>query len=103
MTTLVGANGDAHVYQPTPADARAVSSAKVLFVNGLEFEGVINRLVSASGFKGEQIISTRGIDAIPFAEEEGHGEGHGDGAFEWAGVFNLAAGEDKWSFGKVDG
>ena len=103
LTTLVGANGDAHVYQPTPADARAVSSAKVLFVNGLEFEGWIDRLVSASGFKGVKIISTRGIEAIPFAEEEGHGEGHGDGAFEWAGIFNLAAGSYKWSFAKVDG
>ena len=92
LTTLVGANGDAHVYQPTPADARAVGSAKLLFVNGLEFEGWINRLVSASSFKGEQIISTQGIEAIPFVEEDEHGEEHGDGAFEWAGVFNLSAG-----------
>ena len=36
LTTLVGHDGDAHVYKPTPADARAVSAAKVLFVNGLE-------------------------------------------------------------------
>ena len=34
LTTLVGHDGDAHVYKPTPADARAVSAAKVLFVNG---------------------------------------------------------------------
>ena len=38
LTTLVGPDGDAHVYKPTPADARAVSGAKVLFVNGLDFE-----------------------------------------------------------------
>ena len=37
LTTLVGPNGDTHVYQPTPAAARAVSEAKVLIVNGLEF------------------------------------------------------------------
>ena len=55
LTTLVGANGDAHVYQPTQADAR-VEQRKGAFVNGLEFEGWINRLVSASGFKGEQIV-----------------------------------------------
>lgn len=36
LTTLVGPNGDTHVYQPTPADARAVSKAKLLFVNGLD-------------------------------------------------------------------
>ena len=29
ITTLVGPNGDKHVYQPTPADARAVSKAKL--------------------------------------------------------------------------
>ena len=32
VTTLVGPNGDAHVYQPTPAGARAVKSAKVLLL-----------------------------------------------------------------------
>ena len=35
LTTLVGPDGDVHVYQPTPADARAVGSADLLFVNGL--------------------------------------------------------------------
>ena len=64
VTTLVGPNGDAHVYQPTPADARAVKSAKVLFVNGLEFEGWIDRLVTASGFGGTRVVATDGIKAI---------------------------------------
>ncbi|NRB32637.1 MAG: zinc ABC transporter substrate-binding protein [Rhizobiaceae bacterium] len=105
LTTLVGHDGDAHVYQPTPADARAVSKASVLFVNGLEFEGWIDRLVDASGFKGTRIIATKGIDPIPFEEEGDHDE-HGEHAehgFEWAGVFDLAAGTYKWSFAKVDG
>ena len=34
VITLVGRNGDTHVYQPTPADARAVKAAKVLFAPG---------------------------------------------------------------------
>ena len=38
LRTLVGPDGDAHVYKPTPADAKAVSNAKVLFVNGLVAE-----------------------------------------------------------------
>ena len=39
-----------------------------------------------------------------FPEEgDDHGNGHGDHAFEWAGVFDLAAGTYKWSFAKVDG
>ncbi len=99
LATLVGPDGDAHVYKPTPADAKAVSNAKVLFVNGLEFEGWINRLVDASDFKGLRVVSTKGIEAIPFGED-GH---HGDHAFEWAGVFNLKAGTYRWSFAKVKG
>ena len=30
VVTLVGPNGDAHVYQPTPTDAKHLSEAKVL-------------------------------------------------------------------------
>ncbi len=36
-------------------------------------------------------------------EHDEHGDGHGDHAFEWAGVFELEAGTYKWSFAKVDG
>ncbi len=41
LTTLVGPNGDAHVYSPTPADAKAMAGAKLVVVNGLKFEGWI--------------------------------------------------------------
>ena len=59
LTTLVGANGDGHVYEPTPADAKSVAAADVVFVNGLGFEGWINRLVKASGYKGKVIVATK--------------------------------------------
>src|SRR5687768_15901676 len=49
VTPLVGPNGDAHVYSPTPADARKLSGAKLVVVNGLGFEGWLARLVKASG------------------------------------------------------
>ena len=79
LTTLVGPDGDAHVYQPTPADARAVSSAEILFVNGLAFEGWIDRLVEASGFGGIQIFATAGITPISF-EDDGDHQDHDDHA-----------------------
>ncbi|MEM0946183.1 MAG: zinc ABC transporter substrate-binding protein [Pseudomonadota bacterium] len=78
VTTLVGPDGDAHVYQPTPADARAVNEADVLFVNGLEFEGWIDRLVEASGFNGTPVVATAGIDAIAFEEGDDHDDHHGE-------------------------
>lgn len=85
VTTLVGANGDTHVYRPTPADARAVNGADLLFVNGLDFEGWIDRLVSASGFKGVRVVTTEGIKPMAYEEEEDDHKGHDNhdhGAFD---------------------
>lgn len=76
VTTLVGPDGDAHVYQPTPAAARAVSEAEVLFVNGMEFEGWLDRLVNAAEFDGQRVVATTGIDPIPF--EDAHDDHEGD-------------------------
>lgn len=97
VTTLVGRNGDAHVYQPTPAAARAVSDAEVLFVNGLEFEGWLDRLIDASDFDGTRVVATTGVDAIAYEEGEGHdhhhdGEEHAEDDHEHEG-HEHAAGE----------
>lgn len=69
LTTLVGPNGDGHVYEPTPADAKSIASAALVFVNGLGFEGWIDRLVKASGYKGKIIIATKGIKDLKFEGE----------------------------------
>jgi zinc/manganese transport system substrate-binding protein len=58
---LVGANGDAHVYTPAPADARKIAGAKLLVINGLGLEGWLPRLLQASGSKAPIIIATKGI------------------------------------------
>ena len=71
VTTLVGPDGDTHVYQPTPADARAVSEAKILVVNGLQFEGWLDRLIDASDFDGIRVVATEGIEPIAFDDEHG--------------------------------
>ena len=77
VTTLVGADGDTHVYQPTPADARAVREATVLVVNGLQFEGWLDRLIDASDFRGVRVVATEGIDTIAFNDE--HDDEHDNG------------------------
>ena len=86
VTTLVGADGDTHVYQPTPADARAVSEAEILVVNGLQFEGWLDRLIAASDFDGMRVVATDGIEPIAFDDdhddEHGNGGGHEDHAEE---------------------
>jgi zinc/manganese transport system substrate-binding protein len=71
ITTLVGPNSDAHVYAPTPADAKKVAGAKVVFVNGLGFEGWMTRLVKASGTKAPTVTASNGVKSRKM-EEEGH-------------------------------
>src|SRR5262245_33181847 len=71
VVTLVGPNGDAHVFSPTPADAKALASADVFFVNGLGFEGWIDRLKKSAGFKGEVVVASEGVKPLTMIEEEG--------------------------------
>jgi zinc/manganese transport system substrate-binding protein len=77
VTTIVGPDGDAHVYEPKPDDAKAMAAAKIVFVNGLTFEGWLDRLVESSGYKGPLIKATEGIE--PDKMEEGHHHDHAEG------------------------
>jgi zinc/manganese transport system substrate-binding protein len=61
VTTLVGPDSDAHVYSPTPADAKRIADAKLIIVNGLGFEGWLPRLVQSSGGKVKIVTATDGI------------------------------------------
>jgi zinc/manganese transport system substrate-binding protein len=111
VTTLVGPDGDAHVFQPTPADAQAVAGAQVIVANGLGFEGWMDRLIEASGTTAALINASEGVSPIAFGEEvhaeeaghEGHDhddhadeadhEGHDHGAFDphaWQSPINVA-------------
>jgi zinc/manganese transport system substrate-binding protein len=72
LTTLVGPDGDAHVYQPTPKVARSVAEADVLFLNGLEFEGWLERLAEAASFGGAMVVATKGVVPIAFDDHDDH-------------------------------
>jgi zinc/manganese transport system substrate-binding protein len=74
ITTLVRPDADAHVYEPSPADARAVAEAALVFVNGLGFEGWLKRLVTASGYAGPVVVASDGVAGLAAPEE--HAEGH---------------------------
>lgn len=69
LTTLVGPDGDAHVYEPKPADAVAMAAADVVLVNGLHFEGFLQRLVEASATRASVVELTRGVTPIDFKPE----------------------------------
>jgi len=81
VTTLVKANGDAHVYNPAPKDAKAVQKAKLLVTNGLAFEGWMPRLLESTKFTGLSVVASTGI--TPLKTEDEHEEhddhkGHDD-------------------------
>lgn len=75
VTSLVGPNFDAHVFDPTPADAKRLAAAKLVVVNGLGFEGWMSRLIKSSGYKGPVLNASKGVKTIPMATSN-HDHGH---------------------------
>jgi zinc/manganese transport system substrate-binding protein len=69
VTTLVGPDGDVHVYTPAPADAKKVADAKLLVINGLGLEGWLPRLLQASGSKAPIITATSGIAPLKLGSD----------------------------------
>lgn len=78
VDVLVGPGSDAHVFQPTPTQARQVSQAQVVFSNGLGFEGWMARLLKTAGYQGQQVVVSQGIQPLA-AGEHAHGHGHSHG------------------------
>ena len=69
VKTLVGPNSDTHTYEPTPEDAKNIAAAKIVFVNGLGFEGWMTRLIAASGYKGPVIVASAGVKSHQMADD----------------------------------
>lgn len=80
LDVLVGPMRDAHTFEPTPKDARALGRARVLVVNGLGFESWMPRLVEAAGFKGRTIEASRGVQPRRLDADESAREAHEHGA-----------------------
>ena len=88
VNALVGPNGDAHVYQPAPGDAKTLADARLVFANGLGFEGWINRLVKASGTRAPTIVATKGVKPRKGEDDQGHAHGDAD-PHAWQSVANA--------------
>jgi zinc/manganese transport system substrate-binding protein len=130
VTTIVGPNADSHVYEPRPQDAARLGNAQVFFVNGLGFEGWLERLVEATAFEGKVVTVSDGVVPHDAAESEGHDDheshageddedhtaedGHGhdepgheeaaheDEGHDEAGHDDSAAGHDAHDHGSLD-
>jgi len=68
ITNMVGPDADAHTYEPTPDDAKALLKAKLIIKNGLGFEPWLDRLVTSTETKSPVISASHGV--IPRSLEE---------------------------------
>jgi zinc/manganese transport system substrate-binding protein len=94
IATLVGPNSDAHVYSPSPADARTLAGARVAVVNGLGFEGWLDRLVKASATKAAMVVASNGVKTRGIKGGHSHGHRHGHGRADvdphaWQSIANA--------------
>jgi zinc/manganese transport system substrate-binding protein len=69
VKSLVGPDGDPHTFEPTPQDSQALAKADLVFVSGLGLEGWMDRLVSASGYRGQPVVASTGITTRSMEEE----------------------------------
>ena len=98
LTTIVGPNTDAHSFEPTPVHAKALAEAQVVVLNGLDFEAWLPRLLQASGFKGRQILASRGVTPRLLGEDQhedakaheahGHDRASGVDPHAWQSLLN---------------
>lgn len=78
VTTLVGADGDPHEYEPVPGDSMSIAQASVVFENGLGLENWLDKLFRSAESKATRVVITKGIEVRHVAAAEGETDGGGD-------------------------
>lgn len=68
VTSLIGPDSDAHMFEPAPDQARLLATAQLFVINGLGLEGWLTRLTQSAQFRGPVVAATRGIAPITTTE-----------------------------------
>lgn len=92
LTTLVGADGGPHEYEPAPADSISLSQASVVFENGLGLENWLDKLYASAQAKATRVVVTRGIEPrhVAVSEDSGTSGGQEDvDPHAWQSVKNA--------------
>ena len=125
---LVDGNASPHTFQLKPSHATMLQDADIVFWIGEDLESFLETPLESIAKDAKQVtlMESEDIELLKFREKnvfddhddhddhgdehdehadehDDHGDEHGTHAFEWAGIFDLAAGTYKWSFAKVDG
>jgi zinc/manganese transport system substrate-binding protein len=78
VTNFVPRNGDAHTYQPTTQDVRALGDAQIVFMNGLGLEGWFEKLAKNAASKAKILTLSSGLKTqkISVGNETGDTDPH---------------------------
>jgi zinc/manganese transport system substrate-binding protein len=69
LRNLVSADADAHLYQPSAEDAKAVVAADLIIANGLGFEPWLTRLIDSSEAPGTRLDASAGVLPLMLDED----------------------------------
>ena len=69
ISNMVGPDADAHTYEPTPDDAKALLKARVIIKNGLGFEPWLDRLVTSTETKATVVTASKGVISHTMEED----------------------------------
>jgi len=108
VTCLVDRKQDVHDLKINPRQAQLLNKADKVFTLGKEMTPSMRNWESK---KQTVVVGVSAIDVDDHSDHGGHDDhsdhgghdDHAEGAFEWAGKFQLSKGSYKWSFEKVDG
>ena len=108
VTCLVDRKQDVHDLKINPRQAQLLNSADKVFTLGKEMTPSMRNWENK---KNTVVVGVSAIDVDDHSDHGGHDDhsdhgghdDHAEGAFEWAGKFQLSKGSYKWSFEKVDG
>ena len=89
VTTLVGADEDAHVFEPKAGDAKNLLQTRLLVTNGLGFEPWAQKLVKSAGYKGQTVVASQGVKPRQMPAEKGHDHAETD-PHAWQNPTNVA-------------
>jgi zinc/manganese transport system substrate-binding protein len=64
VTSLIGPDTDAHVFEPSPDQARLLARAQLLVINGLGLESWLTKLTRSAQFAGPVVTASEGITPL---------------------------------------
>ncbi len=89
VTVLVGPDGDAHTFEPTPKDGVALADADVIFENGVHFEEWLDKLHKSSKSKARRVVVTKGLQLREGDHDSDEHHHHEEDPHVWHDVKNA--------------